>query len=214
MSIYTGVEGVVRTVSKVPITVGGVVKEAKKGVCGVDGVVRQFYESSLVIFDNGVNPYNIHTSTGTDSSLARVGDSLKTVPGTFYNVKGILPFWSDEITDITSIDDYNYLKIVGTGTNFVNIWMYCLFLYFGSSTNYVVFNFRGQEYTESDGIYTIYSSITDTQKNNFKKYLKLNGNPYIKIRLYQSASYSSEEFSSGRYTNAEIYHLSLVENKD
>lgn len=53
--INVSIGGTVKKVSQPYTWVGGVLKKVKKGVCGVGGVVKTFFESELILYDNGTN---------------------------------------------------------------------------------------------------------------------------------------------------------------
>ena len=67
--INVSVGGVVKKVKEVPLGIGGVVKKAKSGKCGVGGVVKTFFESNLVLYDNGETDYTWEGATNSSGYL-------------------------------------------------------------------------------------------------------------------------------------------------
>ena len=86
--INVSVGGVVKKVKEVPLGIGGVVKKAKSGKCGVGGVVKTFYDSALVLYDNGVTDYtwsnanNNGTYLSVDGHQTKIGSAIDLSPYT------------------------------------------------------------------------------------------------------------------------------------
>lgn len=207
------VGGVVKKVSKVPACIGGVVKEMKKGVCGVGGVVKEFYAAGFTIFDYGENPYNIRTVNEHADNFASVNsDCLSISSYKCYSESARYPFTCDSMSDLTSLDEYTYLKIVADSAFFTT--SYSTGFVFGSRKGTVVAwskNFTVDDDTAS--IQTGYYTLTSTNKTNFDTYYASYGAPKINTQWFYATTTSDGEFHYSSYKDFNVYSISLVTSK-
>lgn len=207
------VGGVVKKVSKVSACIGGVVKEMKKGVCGVGGVVKEFYASGFTIFDYGENPYNIRTvNTYADKFASVKSDRLSVSTFTCYSEDAKYPFTSDAMSELTSLDEYNYVKIIADAS-FFDHYHYTTFV-FGSRKETVSVQSKGSAIDDDTAsIQTGYYTLTSSNKKNFNTYYATYGAPKISTQWFWDSSTSDGEFYNVKFTDFNVYSISLVSSK-
>lgn len=224
MGIWRSIGGVARQVVNQWRDVSGVDRSIKAEWRGVSGIARQvFGDNGLVLYDYGYNPYNFHLSN-TNSPVASIEtDRLAVVEGRSYYESDMAPFRTDVVGDApATLDDYKYVKIIASESFFhMNNW---LILRCGTTNTLGKHGRIPFSYSEFDGedetsaIQTRYAEITSTDKTNYASYFTEYGdlNFYFQIYDYEDQQEVGDnlEFYYAEFVDVDIYHLSLVADKD
>lgn len=126
---YIGVANVARKIKNEFIGVAGVARKVKSEFIGVAGVARKFFQSGLVLYDNGNNEGGL---TGDDDVFS-FGSSYITV---IENVSG------DITIPASDVSEYRTLNITFTPT-FMNLKYISFKLHNTGSTTYWAYGFSG-----------------------------------------------------------------------
>lgn len=205
--------GVIKTITQPYACVGGVVHKINEGYGCIGGVIKEFFSAGFTIFDYGENPYNIRTVTEYADNFASVNsDCLSISEYKCYSESARYPFTCDTMSELTSLDEYTYMKIVADSA-FFSASHYTGFV-FGASKGTVVA--RSKDFTIDDdtaSIQTGYYTLTSTNKTNFDTYYASYGAPKIRTQWFYNTTTSDGEFYYSSYLDFNVYSISLVTSK-